>query len=73
MKNIRTVIKSAILLAVAACTACGGSKVERAEIRDLVLIYDGGDHRTVDWNKEHFATYVATDPAAASSEGTDSQ
>lgn len=66
MKNIRTVIKSAILLAVAACTACGGSKVERAEIRDLVLIYDGGDHRTVDWNKEHFASYVATDPADGS-------
>lgn len=62
MKILRKVFESALLLAAAACTACGGSKVERAEIRDMVLIYDGGDHRKIDWNKEQFAAYVATDP-----------
>lgn len=43
------------------CTSCGGSKVGRAPVRDLVLIYDGGEHRTVKWNAEQFADYVATD------------
>jgi len=28
-------------------------------IRDMVLIYDGGAHRTIQWNKEHFAPYVS--------------
>ncbi len=26
---------------------------------DLVLIYDGGAHRSIQWNKEHFAPYVS--------------
>lgn len=26
---------------------------------DLVLIYDGGVHRSIHWNKEHFAPYVS--------------
>ena len=43
------------------CTSCGGSKVGRAPVRDLVLIYDGGEHRTVKWNAGQFADYVATD------------
>lgn len=28
-------------------------------IRDMVLIYEGGAHRTVKWDKEHFAPYVS--------------
>ncbi|MDD3625430.1 MAG: DUF4855 domain-containing protein [Proteiniphilum sp.] len=28
-------------------------------IRDMVLIYDGGAHRTIQWDKEHFAPYVS--------------
>ena len=28
-------------------------------ITDLVLIYGGGAHRTVDWNAEHFTPYVS--------------
>ena len=28
---------------------------------DLVLIYDGGAHRSISWNKEHFAPYVSAD------------
>ena len=45
----------------ALCCSCSKSIVRGDEIRDLVLIYDGGDHRTIDWNKEKFAPYVATD------------
>jgi hypothetical protein len=26
---------------------------------DMVLIYEGGTHRTIKWNKEHFAPYVS--------------
>lgn len=63
MTTLHTILKATMLAAVAACAACtGGSKVGRAEIRDMVLIYDGGDHRTVDWNSRQFAPYVATDP-----------
>ncbi|SHE39349.1 protein of unknown function [Mariniphaga anaerophila] len=28
-------------------------------IRDMVLIYDGGAHRSIKWNKDHFAPYVS--------------
>ena len=28
-------------------------------IRDMVLIYDGGAHRSIKWDKEHFAPYVS--------------
>ncbi len=28
---------------------------------DLVLIYDGGAHRKIQWNKEHFAPYVSAE------------
>jgi len=28
---------------------------------DLVLIYDGGAHRNIKWNKEHFAPYVSAE------------
>lgn len=28
---------------------------------DLVLIYDGGAHRSIRWNKEHFAPYVSAE------------
>lgn len=37
------------------------SKVKKAPIKDLVLIYDGGDHRTIDWNPSQFSSYVALD------------
>lgn len=40
--------------------SCSDPLVRKAEIRDLVLIYDGGDHRKVNWNKEQFAPYVYT-------------
>lgn len=39
-------------------SACSDSHIGRAEIRDLVLIYDGGDHRRVNWDKEQFSPYV---------------
>ncbi len=28
--------------------------------KNLVLIYDGGAHRSIQWNSEHFAPYVST-------------
>lgn len=34
------------------------SLVEKAPIRDMVLIYTGGSHRYVTWDKEHFKPYV---------------
>lgn len=30
-----------------------------SSIRDLVLIYDGGAHRSIKWNKDHFEPYVS--------------
>lgn len=34
-------------------------KYYREVPNDLVLIYDGGAHRNIRWNKEHFAPYVS--------------
>ena len=61
MKQIFTPFYCLLLLAAMLLTSCSKSIVEGDEIRDLVLIYDGGDHRTIDWNKDKFAPYVATD------------
>ncbi len=41
-----------------------GTVVDRSSIiegapLDMVLIYEGGTHRTIKWNKEHFAPYVS--------------
>ena len=62
MKRITYIIIASLLAT--ALSSCSKSIVGRAEVRDLVLIYDGGTHRTIDWNKEKFAPYVATDPTA---------
>ena len=62
MKRIAYIIIAAIFATT--LFSCSKSIVGRAEVRDLVLIYDGGSHRTIDWNKEKFAPYVATDPTA---------
>ncbi len=35
------------------------SATEDNTIRDMVLIYDGGAHRTIRWDKEHFTPYVS--------------
>lgn len=64
MKRFYSLICGAILL-IAMC-GCSKSIVGRDEVRDLVLIYDGGTHRTVNWNKEQFAHYVATEPTVDS-------
>ena len=55
MKRLPTATLLSALLASLAFTACVDSKVGRATVRDLVLIYDGGPHRPVNWNEEHFA------------------
>ncbi len=34
-------------------------KYHRPVPNDLVLIYDGGAHRSIPWDKEHFAPYVS--------------
>ena len=62
MKRITFIIIATLLAT--ALFSCSKSIVGRAEVRDLVLIYDGGTHRTIDWNKEKFAPYVATEPTA---------
>ena len=59
MKRISFIIIATLL--VTALSSCSKSIVGRAEVRDLVLIYDGGTHRKVNWDKEQFAPYVATD------------
>lgn len=61
MNHIFALCRYALLAALLCTMGCSKSAVGSAEIRDLVLIYDGGDHRTIDWNKEKFAPYVATD------------
>lgn len=61
MKQPHSLILFLILALSMMCISCGGSKVGRAPVRDLVLIYDGGEHRTVNWNAKQFADYVATD------------
>lgn len=35
------------------------SQKQDLTIRDMVLIYDGGAHRSIQWDKEHFAPYVS--------------
>lgn len=35
------------------------SAIGKADIRDMVLIYDGGDHRTVVWDEKMFEPYVS--------------
>lgn len=61
MKLFSTIFKALLLAAVVVGSSCSKSIVQGDEIRDLVLIYDGGDHRTINWNSEKFAPYVATD------------
>lgn len=61
MKQLFSTLRLFVLLCTLFSVACSDSVVGSAEIRDLVLIYDGGDHRTIDWNKDKFAPYVATD------------
>lgn len=41
--------------------SCGTTKkvFEDTTIRDMVLIYDGGSHRNIKWDKDHFAPYVS--------------
>ncbi|SHF31313.1 protein of unknown function [Mariniphaga anaerophila] len=36
-------------------------KYYNAVPHDMVLIYDGGAHRNVQWNKEHFAPYISAE------------
>ncbi|MBR5811623.1 MAG: DUF4855 domain-containing protein [Alistipes sp.] len=57
-KGVALFALAAALFSTASCTK---SVVGRDEVRDLVLIYDGGDHRKINWNKEKFAPYVSTD------------
>ena len=61
MKIRNTIVCCVALLAAVSFSACTKSVVGSAEVRDLVLIYDGGDHRKIDWNKDKFAPYVSTD------------
>lgn len=61
MTKLHTLLLRILPAIILCCTSCSKSIVDSAEIRDLVLIYDGGDHRTIDWNKEKFSAYVATD------------
>lgn len=61
MKIRNTIVCCVALLAAVSFSACTKSVVGSAEVRDLVLIYDGGDHRKIDWDKEKFAPYVSTD------------
>ena len=63
MKALHVIVS--IMLSISACQA-GVIPNEQEEILsdrhsivDLVLIYGGGAHRNVIWNKEHFAPYVA--------------
>lgn len=37
----------------------GYESLKSTPIRDMVLIYDGGAHRTIKWDKNHFAPYVS--------------
>lgn len=55
-----TLLHCFAVLTLSLCS-CSKSVVGSAPIRDLVLIYDGGDHRKIEWNKEKFGPYVATD------------
>ena len=61
MKILSTLFKCLLLGAIITAISCTKSAVGRDEVKDLVLIYDGGDHRKIDWNKEKFAQYVSTD------------
>lgn len=61
MKKTNSIVMFLALAASLLGVACSDSNVGRAPVRDLVLIYDGGEHRKVSWNAEQFADYVATD------------
>lgn len=60
LKITRKLILPLLLLSVGfifqSCTA-----KKSLTIRDMVLIYDGGAHRNIKWDKEHFAPYVSLD------------
>lgn len=42
-------------------TSSGELKHYQEVPNDMVLIYDGGAHRSIKWNKEHFAPYVSAE------------
>lgn len=57
------IVKSVLLLLVLSVSLVSLSSNSQKDhnIRDMVLIYDGGAHRDIKWDKEHFAPYVSLD------------
>lgn len=53
-RNILTLLLLFVGLTIQSCTP-----KQDLTIRDMVLIYDGGAHRSIKWDKDHFAPYVS--------------
>lgn len=48
-----------LLLSASALTFQSCTTTKSTTIRDMILIYDGGAHRSIKWDKDHFAPYVS--------------
>ena len=48
-----------VLLLITGIFLQSSSPKKSLNIRDMVLIYDGGAHRNIKWDKDHFAPYVS--------------